>query len=74
MKVGHSTVNGIINEVCDVPWKALNMFKYVTPLSHGRNWKKIFADFEQIQNMPHCIGANDGEHIAMKKHAFFCSL
>ena len=37
-KVAHSTVNGIINETCDVLWNAL--FEYVTPPSYGSNWKK----------------------------------
>ena len=63
-KVGHSTVNGIINEVCDMLWNSL--FEYVTPPSKGSDWKKIVADFQQVWNMPHYIGAIDGKHIAMK--------
>ena len=45
-KVGHSTDNGIINEVCDVLWNAV--FEYVTPPSNDTDWKKIAADFEHI--------------------------
>ena len=53
-------------------WNAL--FGYATPPSSGNDWKKIVADFEQLWNMTHCIGATDGRHIAMKQPAFSGSL
>ena len=35
-----------------------------------RDWEKIFDDFLEFWNIPHCIGAIDGKHIAMRKPAF----
>ena len=71
-KVGHSTVNGIINEICDKLRNAL--FGYVSPPSNGSDWKKIVADSEQTWNRPHCVGTIDRMHIAMKKLALSGSL
>ena len=64
-KVGRSTVNGIIDEVCDVLWEELR--GYVPAPSSSDDWKELANDFEEIWNMPHCIGALDGKHIRMKK-------
>ena len=71
-KVGHLTVNGIINEICDKLSNAL--FGYVGPPSNGSDWKKIVAVSEQTWNRPHCVGTIDMMHIAMKKLAFSGSL
>lgn len=30
-------------------------------------WKQISDDFERIWNIPHCLGAIDGKHVAIKK-------
>ena len=67
-----STVNEIFNKVCYVIWNAL--FDYVTPPSNSRDLIEMFADFEQIWNMLHCIEAIDGKHITMKKPTFSGSL
>jgi len=66
-KVGHSTVNSIINEVCTVIKDSLH--EYITPPYSHNDWKRISVDFEDFWNMPHCLGAIDGKHIAMKKPA-----
>ena len=56
LKLGRSTVNGLIEEVCDKLWRALSP-----------DWKKIAGDFYELWNMPHCVGAVDGKHIRMRK-------
>ena len=62
-KLGRSTVNGIINEVCEELWNALS--DYVKPPTSVDDWKKISADFNELWNMPHCLGALDGKHVGI---------
>ena len=64
-KMGKSTINGIIDEVCDALWSALA--SYVKAPSTLNDWENIIKDFEEIWNMPHCLGAIDGKHVAMRK-------
>ena len=70
-KVGYSTVNKIVNEVCDALWDALQ--DYISQPSSESQWKNIFSGFENHWNMPHCLGAIDGKHIAMEKPAYLRS-
>lgn len=65
-KLGRSTVNGIIEEVCDELWRALSPEYVNAPATKG-DWKKIASDFYELWNMPHCVGALDGKHIRMRK-------
>ena len=71
-KLGRSTVNGIINEVCEELWNALS--DYVKPPTSVDDWKKISADFNELWNMPHCLGALDGKHVGIRKPASSGSL
>ena len=64
-KLGRSTINQIIKEVCTSLWDVLS--EYVSPSSSPENWKIISNDFCQIWNMPHCIGAIDGKHVCIRK-------
>ena len=63
-KVGHSTVNKIANEVCDALWDAFQ--DYISQPSSECDWKNIVSGFENHWNMPNCLGAVDGKHVAMK--------
>ena len=63
-KIGKSTVCGIVEEVCEAIWTALQ--DYVRPPQTPEEWLNISRDFESKWNMPHCIGAIDGKHIATK--------
>lgn len=64
-RIGKSTVSIIIRETCYAIWTALHS-EYLTVPSTQQDWKKIAADFERLWNLPHCIGAIDGKHVAMK--------
>ena len=65
LKIGKSTMNGIIDESCDAIWESLN--EYVkTPITM-QDWENIVKDFDEIWNMLHCLRAIDGKHIAMKQ-------
>ena len=60
-KIGKYTINGIIDEVCDAIWESLADF-VKTPTT-SQDWENIIKDFDEIWNMPHCLGAVDGKHI-----------
>ena len=62
-KLGRSTVNVKINEVYEELWNALS--DYVKPLTSVYDWKKISADFNELWNVSHCLGALDGKHVGI---------
>ena len=64
-KLGRSTINQIITEVCTSLWDVLS--EYVSPHSSSEDWKRISNDFCQIWNMLHCIGAIYGKHACIRK-------
>ena len=66
-KLRRSTVNGIINEVCEELYNASS--DYVKPPTSVDDWKKISTDFNELWNMPHCLGALDGKHVGIRKPA-----
>ena len=66
-KLGRPTVNGIINEVCEELWNALS--DYVKPPTSVDDWKNISDDFNELWNMPHCLGALDGKHVGIRRSA-----
>ena len=63
-KIGKSTVCGIVEEVCEATWAALQ--DYVRPPQNPEEWLNKSRDFESKWNMPHFIGAIDGKNIAIK--------
>ena len=60
--MGKSTINGIIDEVCDPICESLADF-LKTPTT-PQDWENIIKDFDEICNMLHCLGAINGKHIA----------
>ena len=67
-KLGRSMVSSIIDEVCEELWHVVANF--VQPPSAKSDWEKISDDFLEFWNIPHCIGAIDWKHVAMRKPAF----
>ena len=65
IKWGKSTINEIVDEVCDAIWESLADF-VKTPTT-PQDWENIINDFDEIWNIPHCLGAIDGKHIAMRQ-------
>lgn len=39
---------------------------YLTALSTTQHWLKIVNEFEEEWDIPHCIGAIDGKHVAIE--------
>lgn len=64
-RLGRSTVSEIVRETCEAIWNCLSEH-YCRAPKKKEHWKKISKDFEDIWNLPHCIGAIDGKHIAIK--------
>ena len=64
-RIAKSTVYSIINEPCKTIWDFLSE-QYVWPPRTSDDWKRIAKDFENIWNLPHCIGAIDGKHVSIK--------
>ena len=63
--IGRSTISGIITETCKAIWEGLKE-QYLRSPGTPAEWKNIAKDFKDIWNLPHCIGAIDGKHIAIK--------
>ena len=64
-RIAKSTICNIINETCLAIWNSLNE-QYLRPPKTADDWKCISQGFNEIWNLPHCIGAIDGKHIAIK--------
>ncbi|XP_054923229.2 uncharacterized protein [Dermacentor andersoni] len=62
---GCSTACGIVSSVCQVLWDVLGPL-YVACPSSADEWLRIASDFEKRWNMPHCVGAIDGKHVAIE--------
>ena len=63
-RVGRTTVSNILKEVCDAIFEVLSP-DYLQPPSSEAEWKHIANDFEELWDLPHCIGAIDGKHIGI---------
>lgn len=64
-RIGVSTARKIVYETCDFIWEELSGIYLSVPNEH--EWKKIAEDFFIISNMPNCVGALDGKHIAIER-------
>ena len=83
-RVGASTVQYIIPNVCQALWESL-VAEYL-PIPDENSWRDIANSFEKNWNFPNCIGALDGKHIVIQaphnsgslyynyKHTFLISL
>lgn len=61
-RLGRSTVSKIIHETCSALWEALSPTVLALPNSVD-DWMKISLGFENMWNLPHCLGALDGKHV-----------
>lgn len=63
-RIGVSTARKIIYETCDLIWEELSELYLSVPNKY--EWRKIAEDFFKVSNMPNCVGALDGKHIAIE--------
>ena len=61
-RITKSITCSIINETCKAIWDCLSE-QYVRPPRTSDDWKRIAKYFENIWNLPQCIGAIDGKHV-----------
>ncbi|XP_077512951.1 uncharacterized protein LOC144124171 [Amblyomma americanum] len=62
---GRSTAYGIISSTCRAIWEVVGPI-YVACPTEPEEWLQIASDFEQRWNLPHCLGAIDGKHVAVE--------
>lgn len=63
-RMGISTIHYIVKELTDVIWKILQPTHM--PVPSVREWMDIAKSFEEISQMPNCIGSIDGKHCRIK--------
>ena len=63
-RLDRTTVSKIVRETCEVIWKVLSPIYLCSP-STEQEWKQISNDFEEIWNLPHCIGQLTGNTLQL---------
>ncbi|KAL4126057.1 hypothetical protein QTP88_010288 [Uroleucon formosanum] len=63
-RLGHSTVQSIVLEVCEAIIS--NMKEETIPTPKKEDWERISNEFWEIWNFPNCIGALDGKHVVIE--------
>ena len=54
-RMGRSTICGILKDTCEAIWSVL-MPQYVRAPATAIEWEGVSRQFEQMWNVPHCIG------------------
>ncbi|XP_071512151.1 putative nuclease HARBI1 [Diadema antillarum] len=67
-RVAHNTICEFIPQVCQAIIKELSDEVLMCP-DTPEGWKQVAEDFYNHWNFPHCVGAIDGKHVAIKKPA-----
>ena len=67
-RVGSNTISLFIPEVCDAIVAEYGRDSLVTPRTE-EEWRSVALAFQNRWNFPHCVGAIDGKHVAIKKPA-----
>lgn len=63
--MGKSTIREIILETCEIIWECLSVVYVAQP--NLKDYEETAKDFENIWNMPNCLGAIDGKHISIQR-------
>ena len=65
-RVAHNTIGKMIPEVCEALIAEYAPEVISIPIT-VEGWQAIAEKFEKKWNFPHCVGAIDGKHVAIKK-------
>ncbi|XP_075159190.1 uncharacterized protein LOC142232326 [Haematobia irritans] len=63
-KLGKTTVRNIVLETYEIIWRVLSPTYISEPTTS--QFRDIANDFETMWDIPNCVGAIDGKHVAMK--------
>lgn len=63
-RIHPSTICNIIWETCNILWDILSPI-YLKPLSQ-EEWLKISEEYQNIWQLPNCLGSIDGKHIRIR--------
>jgi hypothetical protein len=63
--VAHSTISSLVIEVCEAIIEEYSAEVMACPVSADA-WQEVTEGFNNRWNFPHCIGAIDGKHIAIR--------
>ncbi|XP_076247810.1 uncharacterized protein LOC143187484 [Calliopsis andreniformis] len=66
-RLGHSTVQTIVNEICRVIVSKL--MAETMPMPTEERWKEIAEEFKNLWHFPNCIGTIDGKHVTIQAPA-----
>ena len=66
-RIAPRTATGIIYEVCEAIYQRLAPLCLRSPTLN--DWQASAADFLEVWQLPNCIGALDGKHVALQKPA-----
>jgi len=67
-RVANNTIALFVPEVCEAIVAEYRQETLITP-SEPAEWARVADQFHRRWNYPHCVGAIDGKHIAIKKPA-----
>ncbi|XP_037810625.1 protein ALP1-like [Lucilia sericata] len=62
-KMSVTVVRRIVLETCEVIWNELSGIYLSLPNTY--EWERIAEDFKNMWNLPNCVGAIDGKHVAI---------
>lgn len=62
--IAPSTIFEIVFETCNVLWKVLSLIYLKAPAEE--QWLKIAIDFQNLCQLPNCLGSIDGEHVRIQ--------
>lgn len=65
-RVAHNTISRFIPEVCEAIVEEYGGEVFHTP-ANPQEWRQVADQFSQRWNLPHCCGAIDGKHIAIRQ-------
>ncbi|XP_056418871.1 uncharacterized protein LOC130359987 [Hyla sarda] len=65
--LGISTICGIVRNTCEALWDCL--LEDFFPQPSPEHWLDIAEKFQEVTQLPNCVGAIDGKHIRIQKPA-----